>query len=196
MPERKAVIERKTRETDVVVKLELDGKGEAEVETGIPFFDHMLTALAKHALLDLKVKALGDLEVDGHHTVEDAGICLGRALNKALGEKAGINRFGFARAPMDEALAEVSMDLSGRGVLVYEAAFSRERVGDLDLELVEEFFNALAGNACMALHVTLIRGKNAHHCVEALFKALALALRQAVAINSHSQGVPSTKGEL
>ncbi len=196
MAQRKAIIERKTGETDIAVSINLDGQGTAEMATGVPFFDHMLTALGKHALFDLKVQVQGDLEIDGHHTVEDTGICLGQALHEALGTREGINRFGHARIPMDEALADVCLDLSGRGVLVYEAAFTREKVGDLELELVEEFFTALAANAGMALHVELVRGKNAHHAVEAIFKALAWALREAVAINPRITGVPSTKGKL
>lgn len=196
MTKRLAEIERKTRETDIEVKLDLDGTGECDINTGVPFFDHMLTALAKHGLFDLQVKAVGDLEIDAHHTVEDVGICLGRALAKALGDKVGISRFGCARVPMDEALAEATVDISGRPFLVFSADFSNPRVGEFDTELVKEFFLAFTYNAGITLHLNLLYGSNTHHCIEALFKAVGRALGQAVAIDPRVKGVPSTKGKL
>lgn len=194
--ERSGVFSRKTKETEINVSLGLDGAGVSRVSTGLPFFDHMLTLLAKHAAINLELTARGDLAVDGHHTVEDAGICLGRALKEALGDKSGIRRYGHAVVPMDEALALVAVDLSGRGFLAFDAVISSPRVGDFDTELVEEFFRALAANGEFTLHVKLLSGKNTHHIIESVFKALARALRDAAAPDERIIGVPSTKGEL
>ncbi|MGA1199722.1 MAG: imidazoleglycerol-phosphate dehydratase HisB, partial [Candidatus Latescibacterota bacterium] len=176
--------------------LSLDGSGTCQVDTGIGFFDHMLTALAKHGLFDLKVTCKGDLEVDAHHTVEDVGICIGQALEKALGDKKGITRFGSAYVPMDEALARAVIDLSGRGHLVYEATFTEEMIGTFPTSLGMEFFTALSQNGRFNLHIDLIRASNAHHGMEAIFKAVARALRQAVSQDPRVTGVPSTKGSL
>ena len=188
--------QRKTGETDITVELSLDGTGRADIETGVGFFDHMLDALARHGLLDLTVSCKGDLEIDEHHTVEDVGIVIGQALGEAVGDKAGMKRFGYAYAPMDEALGRAALDFSGRGLLSFRASFSREMVGDLSTELVEEFWRAVASNAGITLHLDLLAGANAHHQVEALFKAAALAIRAAVAIDPDVDGVPSTKGTL
>ena len=193
---RTATRERKTGETDIVVSLALDGSGKAEIDTGVGFFDHMLTALARHGLLDLKVSCKGDLEIDEHHTVEDVGIVIGQALAEAVGDKAGIRRYGYAYAPMDEALGRAALDFSGRGLLCFRAEFSREMVGDLSTELVEEFWRAVAANAGITLHLDLLAGSNAHHQAESLFKAAALAIRWATRIDPDVQGVPSTKGVL
>jgi imidazoleglycerol-phosphate dehydratase len=194
---RTATVVRTTSETDIRIELALDGQGAAQVATGIGFLDHMLTALARHALLDLTVAAKGDLHIDAHHTTEDVGIVLGQALAQALGEKRGIARFGHALVPMDEALAEAAIDLSGRPYLAFSAVFPRERVGEMDTELFEEFFRALATNGRLALHLTARAGSNAHHIAEALFKATARALRMAVAPDPRaSDAVPSTKGAL
>ena len=193
---RQADITRSTRETDIQVRLNLDGSGNAEIETGSGFFDHMLTHLAKHGLFDVTVRAKGDLEVDSHHTVEDIGICLGKAFAQAIGDAAGLSRFGHAVVPMDEALAEVAVDFSGRAFLMFDAAFARERVGAFDAELVEEFFRAFAVNSRTTLHVILRRGENVHHSIEGVFKAFARALSEAVRINPRVGGVPSTKGML
>lgn len=189
-------VERKTGETDIKVRVNLDGVGDYKLATGVPFFDHMLTALAKHGLLDLEVTAVGDLEIDAHHTVEDVGICLGRAFREAMGDKKGISRFGSVRVPMDEALAEAVVDVSGRPFLVFNATWPAPKVGEFETELVEEFFLAFAHNAGITLHLHLVYGKNTHHCVEALFKAAARALRQAVALDPAVKGIPSTKGLL
>ncbi len=194
---RTAAITRATTETDIALTLALDGSGRAEIATGVGFLDHMLTALARHALFDLSVQAKGDLHIDAHHTTEDVGIVLGRALHQALGDKRGIARFGQALVPMDEALAEAAIDLSGRPLLVWSVAFERAKVGEMDTELFEEFFRALAGNALMTLHVTQKAGHNAHHVAEACFKAVARALRMAVALGPRvGDAVPSTKGAL
>jgi len=190
---RKAEISRQTGETDVRVSLRLDGAGEYTLDTGIPFFEHMLALLAKFGQFDLDVHARGDLEVDAHHTVEDVGICLGEALARALGEKEGIRRFGHAVIPMDEALALVAVDLSGRGYLAFEASLPAPRVGRFDTELVVEFLRALAHNGRFNLHVRMLAGSNTHHMIEAIFKGLGVALGQAVGVNAY-QGVPSTKG--
>lgn len=192
-----ATITRKTTETDIVLTLALDGSGRAEITTGIGFLDHMLTALARHALFDLTVQAKGDLSIDAHHTTEDVGIVLGRALNAALGERGGIARFGHALVPMDEALAEAAIDLSGRPLLIWSVEFGRDKIGEIDTELFEEFFRALANNALMTLHLTQKAGRNAHHVAEACFKATARALRMAVAVDPRlDNAVPSTKGVL
>lgn len=193
---RHATDARKTKETDIRVSLGLDGGGQTSASTGVGFFDHMLDLLGRHAAFDLEVQASGDTEVDAHHTVEDVGICLGRALAAALGDKAGIRRFGFASVPMDEALAEVSLDISGRPYVVCEVAFPTEKTGEFDAQLAEEFLRALAVNAGLTLHVRVPYGRNTHHVVEAVFKALARALREAVAIDPRVTGVPSTKGTL
>ncbi len=194
---RTAALTRKTTETEIALSLDLDGSGRAEIATGIGFLDHMLTALARHALLDLRVQAKGDLHIDFHHTTEDIGIVLGRALAEALGEKRGICRFGHALVPMDEALAECAIDLSGRPHLAWSVAFERQKIGEMDTELFEEFFRAFAMNALLTLHVTRKAGSNAHHVAEACFKALARALRMAVAADPRAgDAVPSTKGAL
>jgi imidazoleglycerol-phosphate dehydratase len=189
-------IERKTNETDISLELNLDGEGRCDVQTGVGFFDHMLHQIARHGVMDLKVAAQGDLYIDAHHTVEDVGICLGYAFREALGTPAGIQRYGFASVPMDEALGEASIDISGRPFLVFNAAIPGERVGQFDTELTEEFFRAFAMNARLTLHLNLRYGSNSHHCIEALFKAAARALRQAVSNDPRVPGVPSSKGAL
>lgn len=191
---RTASIERVTGETAIKAALTLDGSGQTAVATGIGFFDHMLILLGKHGLFDLTVTAKGDLEVDGHHTVEDTGIVLGQALAKALGDKTGIKRYGTAFVPMDEALAMVSLDISGRPYLVFDAVLPSERVGQFDSELTEEFLRALSLHAGLTLHVRLLSGKNTHHIIEAIFKALGRALDEATRRDDRIQGVMSTKG--
>ena len=193
---RRARIERTTGETAVVVELDLDGTGATSISTGVPFFDHMLDALGRHALLDLSVNAQGDLEVDSHHTVEDVGICLGRALADALGDKAGIRRFGSAAVPLDEALVLAAVDISGRGSLTYEVDVPIELIGTFDTTLAREFLGAVASNAAITVHLHEVSGENAHHIVEAAFKAFARALREAVEPDPRVTGVPSTKGVL
>lgn len=194
--ERKAAIDRKTAETSIRVSLALDGQGEAKIDTGIGFFDHMLILLAKHGLMNLVIQVQGDLQVDGHHTVEDVGIVLGQAIKQALGDKTGIRRYGTAFVPMDEALAMVSLDISGRPYLVYDAPVNAPRIGEYDTELSEEFFRALCVNAGLTLHIKLLHGKNAHHIIEAIFKALGRALDEAVGKDERITGVMSTKGIL
>jgi len=197
MSNRKATIERRTKETRIELTLDLDGSGGVQAATGIAFLDHMLDHLGKHSLCDLTVRATGDLEVDDHHTCEDVAICLGEALTKALGDKAGIHRYGSASVPMDEALAEVSLDLSGRPAVVFDVKFTGDKIGTFDVQLVEEFLRRLAAAAGMNLHVNVPHGVNDHHVAEAIFKALARALRQAKAIDPERKGqVPSTKGSL
>jgi imidazoleglycerol-phosphate dehydratase len=191
---RTAEVRRQTQETEVTVRLDLDGGGTADVETGIPFLDHMLDLLARHGRFDLTVRAAGDLEVDAHHTTEDVGIVLGDALREALGDKRGIARYGYAYAPMDEALVRCVLDLSGRPYSVFEAPMPAPRVGTLDTELVEHFCQSLAFRAAMNLHLDLIRGRNTHHIIEAVFKSLALALHDATRIVR--EDLPSTKGTL
>jgi len=193
---RLAKITRTTKETDISVELELDGSGVTEVATGVPFFDHMLEALGRHGLFDLTVKAVGDLEVDAHHTVEDVGICLGQALAQALGDKTGIRRFGSATVPMDDACVVAAVDISGRGGLVYEVDLPIEFIGTFDTTLAREFMTAYAMNGGFTLHVHKLAGDNSHHIVEAAFKALARALRDAVELDPRVTGVPSTKGSL
>ncbi len=193
---RSAEIDRQTAETDVRVSLALDGAGDGVRETGVGFFDHMLDLLARHARLDLTVNATGDLETGAHHTVEDIGICIGKALDEALGERAGIVRFGQATVPMDESRASCAIDISGRGLCVFEATLPPGAIGNFDHELAEEFFRAFASNAKLTLHVTAERGTNAHHVIEAAFKSFARALRDAVALDPTERGVPSTKGVL
>ena len=194
---RRAEIARETSETRIHLKLDLDGTGRAEIATGIGFLDHMLAAVARHGMLDLAVKAEGDLHIDFHHTTEDVGIVLGQCLRQALGDKRGIRRYGQALLPMDEALAEAAVDISGRPFLAWSVPFARDKIGEMDTELFEEFFRALAFNAGITLHVTLKAGSNAHHVAEACFKALARSLRMAVETDPRSpDAIPSTKGVL
>ncbi|MBP0466297.1 imidazoleglycerol-phosphate dehydratase HisB [Roseomonas sp. PWR1] len=196
-PPRRAEIVRETAETSIRVAIDLDGAGRAEIATGIGFLDHMLTALARHSLIDMTVAAKGDLHIDFHHTAEDVGIVLGQAIRKALADKRGIRRYGAALLPMDEALAECAIDISGRPFLAWSVPFARDKVGEMDTELFEEFFRALAFNAGITLHMTLKAGTNAHHVAEACFKAAARALRQAVEPDARAGGaIPSTKGVL
>jgi imidazoleglycerol-phosphate dehydratase len=193
---RAAEIDRQTAETDVHVDLTLDGRGAGERVTGVGFFDHMLDLLARHGRMDLSVRARGDLQTGAHHTVEDVGICLGQALDQALGDRAGIIRYGQATVPMDESRASCAIDISGRGLCAFEAVLPPGAIGNFDHELTEEFFRALAANARLTLHITVETGSNAHHVIEAAFKALARALRVAVALDPTEPGVPSTKGTL
>ncbi len=193
---RGAEIHRRTGETDVRLTLALDGSGDGARETGVGFLDHMLDLLARHGRLDLEVAASGDLETGAHHTVEDVGICLGQALDAALGDRAGISRYGSATIPMDEARAACAIDVSGRAFLAWDAELPAGAIGNFDHELAEEFFRAVASNAKLTLHLTVEAGTNVHHVVEALFKAFARALRAAVAIDPTETGVPSTKGTL
>jgi imidazoleglycerol-phosphate dehydratase len=193
---RVARIERRTRETEILLQLNVDGRGEMAIDTTIPFFNHMLEAAGKHGLLDLRVSARGDTEVDLHHTVEDVGICLGKAFHEALGDKRGIVRFGTAYVPMDEALASVHVDVSGRPYLSYNVPFTKTRVGNFDLDLLKDFFRAFAMNAMLNLHVNLHYGENLHHIAEALFKAFGRALAEASRLNPRIEGVLSTKGAL
>lgn len=194
---RQARVERKTRETEIALQLNLDGTGAAKVQTPIPFFSHMLEAWAKHGLMDLTVEAQGDVEVDQHHTVEDVGIVLGQALREALGDKKGIARYGTAFVPMDEALVSASVDLSGRSYLVFGVPVARTRVSNFDLDLLQEFFRALTFNAEMTLHATMHYGQNLHHVTEAVFKAVGRALAEATRLNPRIAGIlPSTKGAL
>lgn len=193
---RTATIHRKTAETDVTLALDLEGTGQSTIQTGVGFFDHMLTLLAKHSLIDLTIDAKGDLHVDAHHTVEDVGICFGKALLQALGDKAGIRRYGCMTVPMDETLATAVVDLSGRAFCVWNAELPPELLGTFNTALAEEFWRAVAGNGLMNLHILCHYGKNAHHIIEAIFKASARALRQAVEIDRRGAGIPSTKGVL
>jgi imidazoleglycerol-phosphate dehydratase len=193
---RKAEVNRRTKETDISLRLDLEGSGKHSIHTGIPFFDHMLSLLAYHSSMDLSLKARGDLGVDAHHTVEDVGICLGDGIRMALGEAKGIQRYGMALIPMDEALASVALDLSMRPWLVFHMKLKRSRIGTFDLELVEEFFKALCDHGRLTLHVNLLYGRNSHHMVEAVFKGFGRALRQAISLDSRSASVPSTKGIL
>ncbi|RQD73703.1 MAG: imidazoleglycerol-phosphate dehydratase HisB [Candidatus Syntrophonatronum acetioxidans] len=196
MNNREAQVDRKTKETRISLKLNLDGKGETRLQMGVPFFEHMLNLWARHGLFDLTIDAQGDLEVDAHHLVEDTGITLGQALYKGMGDKAGIKRYGFFILPMDEALVMVSLDLSDRPLLVYEVDIPSERVGGFDTELLEEFLRAFVQEARITLHVRLEHGKNSHHILEAVFKALGKSLDQALIRDPRIQGVPSTKGKL
>jgi len=193
---RSAAINRSTKETDVALTLSLDGEGAGQRDTGVGFLDHMLDLLARHGRLNLDLKATGDLETGAHHTVEDVGICIGQALDEALGDRAGIGRYGDATVPMDEARAACAIDVSGRGLCVFEAALPPGAIGNFDHELAEEFFRALATNAKLTLHLSVETGANAHHVIEACFKAFARALRTAVALDPTEAGVPSTKGTL
>jgi imidazoleglycerol-phosphate dehydratase len=194
--ERRAEIRRQTHETTVALELNLDGEGLADLESPVGFLNHMLALLARHSLMDLKVKALGDTDVDFHHTVEDIGICIGQALDRALATKEGIARFGCAWVPMDEALAQVAVDLSGRPFFVYNVTFPGERIGDFETQLVGEFLQAVATHGKMTLHVAVPYGSNDHHIAEAIFKGLARALKTAVARDLRVSGTPSTKGVL
>ncbi|MEM9185642.1 MAG: imidazoleglycerol-phosphate dehydratase HisB [Planctomycetota bacterium] len=194
--DRTAKIDRQTAETRVALELNLDGAGDAGIETGVGFFDHMLTLLAKHAAIDLKVSAGGDLHVDQHHTVEDVGICLGQAVRQAVGDKRGTRRYGHFTLPMDETLVTAAVDLSGRHYLAFEAEFPSPKIGDFDSELVEEFWRVFSGNALCNLHLVLHHGRNSHHIAEAIFKATGRALRMAVESDPRMPGVPSTKGSL
>ena len=193
---RSASTKRNTAETQIELSIDLDGSGKSEISTGVGFFDHMLTLFARHGLFDLNVKATGDLHVDQHHTVEDVGICLGRCLNQAVGDKAGICRYGHFTLPMEETLVTSAVDLSGRMAFVYRAEFLTEKIGDFDTQLVQEFWTAVSSNALMNLHVMLHHGTNSHHIAEAIFKSTARALRMAVTIDPRQQGVPSSKGTL
>lgn len=193
---RKSEIKRTTKETDIYLELDIDGSGKSQIDTGIGFLDHMLSLFSKHGLFDLKVKATGDLNVDGHHTAEDIGIVLGQAIKEALGDKQSIKRYGWSLLPMDEALAMVAVDLGGRPFLAFDACFTNSRVGDMDTELVEEFFRALSNNAGMNLHIKVMYGSNNHHIAEAIFKAFAKALDDATGIDSRIEGIMSTKGAI
>lgn len=193
---RTAEISRKTKETDIQLRINLDGDGESKISTRIGFFDHMLTLFSRHGLLDLELKCAGDLDVDGHHTVEDVGLALGEAFAKALGTKEGITRYGTAYVPMDEALCRAVVDLSGRPYLVCKAEFPREDMGGMGTDLVEEFFRAFSTQAKMNLHIEVLYGKNAHHMAEAMFKAVARALAVAIRLDPRVKGIPSTKGVL
>ena len=196
MDKRTATLKRTTKETDIEISFDIDGAGEANVGSGIGFFDHMLILFAKHGLFSLTVKAQGDLVIDGHHTVEDIGIVLGQALAKAAGDKAGIRRYGHDYVPMDEALVLVVVDFSGRPFLAFDAELGQGRIGEFDVELTEEFLRAVAVNAGLTLHVKVLAGKNRHHIVEAIFKALGRALSQSLERDPRVQGVPSSKGML
>ncbi|MGM4925164.1 imidazoleglycerol-phosphate dehydratase HisB [Tardiphaga sp. 804_B3_N1_9] len=194
---RTATIKRKTKETDIEVSVNLDGTGVSKSTTGIGFFDHMLDLLARHSRIDVTVKAVGDLHVDFHHTVEDVGIALGQAVKQALGDMTGITRYASVYMPMDETLTRVALDISGRPVLVFKSTFPTHKIGEFDTELVREWFNAFAGNAGVTLHVETLYGENSHHIAESCFKGLARALRAGVAIDPRNAGeVPSTKGQL
>ncbi len=193
---RTASIERKTAETQIRLSLNLDGSGIAQIQTGVGFFDHMLTLLAKHGLFDLEIEAVGDLHVDQHHTVEDVGICLGKALQQALGDKRGIVRYGSKTLPMEETLVTSALDLSGRAWYVSRVEFPTEKIGEFDAQLVDDFWQAVSANALMNLHLVLHHGRNSHHIAEGIFKATARALREAVAVDPRQVGVPSSKGTL
>lgn len=195
--ERSASVSRDTRETQITLSVNLDGTGVANLNTGLPFFEHMLTQIARHGVLDLDVQAQGDLEVDAHHTVEDVGIVLGQAITKAVGDKTGICRYGHAYVPLDEALSRAVVDFSGRPGLTYNVKYVRSRIGDFDVDLLREFFQALVNHAQITVHLDSLRGNNAHHQAETLFKAFGRALRMAVTADDRMQGqIPSTKGSL
>jgi imidazoleglycerol-phosphate dehydratase len=194
---RKGAVSRKTKETEIEVRVDLDGTGAAKIATGIGFFDHMLEQLARHSLIDIEIHARGDLHIDQHHTVEDTGIALGQAVHQALGGMAGIARFSDVLLPMDEAVTRVAMDISGRPFLVFKTKFAQPNIGSFDSELVREFFQAFSTHAAMTIHVETLYGENAHHIAESAFKGLARALRKAVAIDPRQRGkIPSTKGSL
>jgi imidazoleglycerol-phosphate dehydratase len=197
MTARRATIARQTLETDIQIELNLDGSGAFEADTGIGFFDHMLHQIARHGLIDLKVDVTGDRHIDDHHSVEDTGICIGAAIAKALTDKRGINRYGQAYVPLDEALSRVVVDLSGRPGLFFNVCFSRDKIGAFDVELVREFFQGIASGGAITLHIDGLKGDNAHHVAETLFKAFGRALRMAVAADAQLNGaMPSTKGRL
>lgn len=194
---RKGAINRKTQETGIKIALDLDGTGASDIATGIGFFDHMLNQLARHSLIDMTIRAEGDLHIDDHHTVEDVGIALGQALLKALGDKNGVTRYADCLLPMDETLTRVAIDVSGRSFLIFRAEFPTEKIGTFDTELVREFFQALAGNAGLTLHIETLYGTNSHHIAESCFKGVARALKSAVAIDPRqADRIPSTKGTL
>ncbi len=196
MSNRISSIQRNTKETQIELSLNLDGQGVSDIRTGVGFFDHMLDLLARHSLIDLTIKATGDLQIDAHHTVEDVGIVFGQAIEKALGDKRGIYRYGWAVIPMDESQAQVAVDLSGRPAFVFNVNFEHELIGNFPVELIEEFFKSLANSAKMNLHINVPYGTNNHHVAEAIFKALAKSLRQAVSPDPRNKGIPSTKGSL
>lgn len=196
MKKRTGKVRRKTAETDIAVELNLDGAGKSRISTGLPFLDHMLALLAKHSLIDLSVRAKGDLAVDAHHTVEDVGLCLGEALDKALGDRKGITRYGCCHVPMDESLGRAIIDLGGRPYLVFEMATTRKKAGAFDLDLMPEFFRAFTVKGRMNLHVAQLYGKEAHHACESVFKAVARALRVACERDPRVRGVPSSKGRI
>lgn len=197
MDPRTATIARTTRETDIQLSLSLDGTGQSDLETGVPFFDHMLDQIARHGLFDLHVRARGDLHIDAHHTVEDVGITLGQALDQALGNKTGITRYGMAYVPLDEALVRAVIDLSGRPMLVWQADFPTPSVGSFDIELVQEFFQAVVNHGRLSVHIDALRGNNTHHIAESIFKAFGRALRMACTPDPRMTGIlPSTKGTL
>lgn len=194
---RKAKIERKTKETDIKIEINLDGTGRYSIDTSIPFLDHMMSLMCKHGLFDMKLKAKGDIDIDFHHTVEDIGIVLGKTLKQALGDMKGISRYGQASVPMDEAIASVSLDISGRPYLIYKADFpKRSKLKDFDPDLIEDFLHAFVSNSGITLHVGVPYGRNTHHIIEAILKALGRALRQAVVVDPRVKGIPSTKGRL
>lgn len=196
MTDRRCKLQRSTRETSIQVEINIDGRGESNISTGIPFFDHMLEQIARHGFIDLNIEARGDIEVDFHHTVEDVGILLGQALGQALGDKKGIVRYATSFIPMDEALSMVSMDISGRPFIHFQVDFTGERTGNFEVQLVEEFFRALAFNSGMTLHVRNLYGRNDHHIIESIFKAFAKAIDKATGFDSRIEGVLSTKGKL
>src|SRR5205807_5352403 len=196
MPPRSATADRKATETQIALSVNVDGSGRASLATGIPFFDHMLEQLARHGMLDLDIRAKGDLQVDAHHTVEDVGITLGQAVARAVGDRKGIRRYGHAYVPLDEALSRVVIDFSGRPGLEWNVPFTRARIGEFDVDLAHEFFQGFVNHALVTLHVDNLRGQNAHHQAETVFKAFAKALRTAVAPDPRATGVPSTKGTL
>lgn len=194
---RKAKVERRTKETDIAAKINLDGSGKYSINTSIPFLDHMLSLMCKHGLFDTKLKAKGDIEIDCHHTIEDVGIVLGKAFKQALGDMKGMSRYGQASVPMDEALASVSLDISGRPYLVYKVEFpKRSKLKDFDPDLIEDFLQAFVSNSGITLHVNALYGRNTHHIIEAVFKGIGRALRQAVTIDPRIKGLPTTKGKL
>jgi len=193
---REAIVERKTKETDIRLRFNIDGSGQSDVSTGIGFFDHMLVLFAKHGLFDLDLKAKGDLEVDAHHTVEDVGLALGQALREAIGDKKGMSRYGWCLLPMDDALARIALDCSGRPYLAYEAPDDASQIENFPFQLLEEFLRAFSVQGGLNLHVALLDGRDSHHMAEAVFKGLARALDQATRVDPRVQGVPSTKGSL
>lgn len=194
---RKAKVERKTKETDIAVEINLDGSGKYSINTSIPFLDHMLSLMCKHGLFDTKLKAKGDIEIDYHHTVEDVGIVLGKAIKQALGDMKGISRYGQASVPMDEALASVSLDISGRPYLIYKVEFPKKsKLKDFDPDLIEDFLQAFVSNSGITLHINVLYGRNTHHIIEAIFKGIGRALKQAVTIDPRIKGLPTTKGKL